>query len=710
MTATRARPRYAAAAAAAGRAGSWLAGSDTVGRTAALASAATVGASFGPGLLPRPGLDQALATGIVGATEHGLVMTSQSACAALARRLARDDGTPAGRARSFAAQAAVSAGVCVAGAVAQRLLSPRPGEPVRRAALRTAGRRAARVGLAGAALAGVEAVDAAVGGRRPGLRVLAAGGGLLAGAAMAGWQIYRYHSGETADPARLAPAVDPLTGGRAAGDDAPPQLPLPPVTRSLLLGAAVSVGLHGVALAEGLSARGLAAGIRRAAPGAAPAAGAMGHAAALGMTVAGLAAAMEYLDRRAEAGGSAIDAAYTTPPDVMTVSGGPASAIAWPSLSREGVRFVNLALSRQEIANVTGAPVDTVKAPVRAFAGLASGPSVDMRVGLVMEDLARLGAFDRSVLCVASPTGSGYVNYVAIETLEYLTRGDCATVALQYSLRPSFLSLDRVGMGREQNRALLHALEWRLRGLPAGRRPRLVGFGESLGAHTMQDAFLHEGTAGLRRAGMDRALFLGTPAGSKWARQWRLDPARTDPGGEVAEVASYAEWLARPADDRARRRYVLLSHHEDPITRFEPALMVQEPGWLGPPAGRPPGISALACWYPLITFVLTLVDVKNAMQVTPGTFFARGHDYRADLARMVSEAYGLPVTAAELLAIEHALRRREAMWAQRRLVAEQLHRAKEAVQRQTRTWGLAPDGAAAEPGAARPPGPPRSYP
>jgi uncharacterized membrane protein len=62
---------------------------------------------------------------------------------------------------------------------------------------------------------------------------------------------------------------------------------------------------------------------------------------------------------------------------------------------------------------------------------------------------------------------------------------------------------------------------------------------------------------------------------------------RTDPCGEVAEVASYAEWLARPADDRARRRYVLLSHHEDPITRFEPALMVQEPGWLGPPARRP---------------------------------------------------------------------------------------------------------------------------
>ena len=685
---------------AAGRAGSWMAGGDTAERTAALASAATVGASFGPGLLPRPGLDQALATGIVGATEHGLVITSQSACAALARRLVPDDGTPAGRARSFAAQAAVNAGLGLTGVAVERLLAPRHGEPVRRAALRTAGRRFFRVGLAGVAVAGLEAADAAVGSRRPGLRLLAVGGGLLAGAAIAGWQIYRYHARQEADPAWLAPAIDPLTGERATGDDAPQQLPLPPVTRSLLLGGAVSVGLHGVALAEGALARGLAAGMRRAAPGTAPVAGAAGHAAALGVTLAGLAAAMEYLDRRAEAGGSAIDAAYTTPPDTATVSGGPASAVAWPSLSREGVRFVNLALSRQEIADVTGTPVEQVRAPVRAFAGLASGPTVDVRVDLVMEDLARLGAFDRSVLCVASPTGSGYVNYVAAETLEYLTRGDCATVALQYSLRPSFLSLDRVAMGREQNRALLHALEWRLQGLPDGRRPRLVGFGESLGAHTMQDAFLHEGVAGLHRVRMDRALFLGTPAGSKWARQWRLDPGHTDPGGEVAEVASYTEWLALPPDERARRRYVLLSHHEDPITRFEPALVVQEPGWLGPPDGRPPGISHLACWYPLITFVLTLVDVKNAMNITPGTFFARGHDYRADLARMVSEAYGLPVTGTELLAIERALRRREAMWAQRRLVAEQLRRAKEAVQRQTRTWGLAPDAAAAEPGAA----------
>ena len=170
---------------AARRGGNVLAGGDIAERAAVLASTTMAGTSFGPGLLPRPGLDQALATGIVAAANHGLVMTSQSACAALARRFAGDDGTPSGSARAYAAQAAVSVGIAVAGAAAERVLAPRPSEPVRRAALRTASRRGFRVGLAGAALSAVAAADAALGGRRPGLRMLAAGGGLLAGSVSA---------------------------------------------------------------------------------------------------------------------------------------------------------------------------------------------------------------------------------------------------------------------------------------------------------------------------------------------------------------------------------------------------------------------------------------------------------------------------------------------------------------------------------------------
>jgi uncharacterized membrane protein len=204
------------------------------------------------------------------------------------------------------------------------------------------------------------------------------------------------------------------SGGEPVADS------LPPVAKSLALGAAVSVGLQGIAYADSLLSRGVAAGVRRLGPGYGLYAGALGHIVSLGALVGGVLAGIEYANRQAEFGGAGIEAAYSEPPEMRTVSGGPASGVRWGTLSREGVRFVNMALTPQEIAKTTGVPVDQAMAPVRAFAGLASAPSVDARVDLVMEDLVGLGGFARSVICLASPTGSGHVNYVAAETLEYL--------------------------------------------------------------------------------------------------------------------------------------------------------------------------------------------------------------------------------------------------------------------------------------------------
>ena len=572
------------------RVGGYFAGDDPVERTAGLLATASVGASFEPGLLPRGWADQAIVTGIITATQYGLVVTSQSFYASLAGLIARDDGTRAGAMRSAAAQAVVSTGVGLTGFAIHQALPARRGEPLRRAIVRNSGRRAAAVGTAGVIVSAVAFLDASAHRKSRALGALTAASGLIVGAAFATERIYKFRRDDPDEDARLAPPVDPVTQADASTAlTAPTPVPLPPLAKSIAVGVGVSAGLQALAFAEGSFARGLAAGVRRVAPGAGPLATLIGHTAAGAASAAGVLAGVEYVNRRAEAGGAAIDAAYTTPPNVRTVSGGPASGIQWSSLSREGVRFVNLALTPRAIAEVTGVAEDEVASPVRAFAGLASAPTEDARVDLVMEDLERLGAFERSVLCVASPTGSGYVNYVAIEALEYLTRGDCATVALQYSLRPSFLSLDRVAMGREQNRALFHALAWRLRSLPEDSRPRMVGLGESLGAHTIQDSFLNEGSSGLHRVGMDRALFLGTPAGSKWAKQWRLDPDRTDPEHEVVEIASYDEFVKLEPERQASARYVLLSHHEDPITKFEPALAVQQPDWLGPADTRPPG-------------------------------------------------------------------------------------------------------------------------
>jgi hypothetical protein len=47
------------------------------------------------------------------------------------------------------------------------------------------------------------------------------------------------------------------------------------------------------------------------------------------------------------------------------------------------------------------------------------------------------------------------------------------------------------------------------------------------------------------------------------------------------------------------------------------------------------------------------------MSVVPGEFEAKGHDYRADLARFVREVYDLSCTDEQLEKIEVALRRYE---------------------------------------------------
>ena len=62
-----------------------------------------------------------------------------------------------------------------------------------------------------------------------------------------------------------------------------------------------------------------------------------------------------------------------------------------------------------------------------------------------------------------------------------------------------------------------------------------------------------------------------------------------------------------------------------------------------------------------------------------------GDDYRATLARMVAAAYRFDVGDEELNRIEHALRDRERSWAERRMLAEQVARASDAVSRQVRT-------------------------
>ena len=77
-------------------------------------------------------------------------------------------------------------------------------------------------------------------------------------------------------------------------------------------------------------------------------------------------------------------------------------------------------LAAVEELEATAGPGDTVVQPIRAYVGLQTVDGVDERAALAVEELERTGAFDRSVLVIATVTGTGWINPVAAEALEHL--------------------------------------------------------------------------------------------------------------------------------------------------------------------------------------------------------------------------------------------------------------------------------------------------
>jgi uncharacterized membrane protein len=636
-------------------------------RVALFAAAASVGPSFEPGLQPRRTIDQAIATGIISAATLSAVTATQSVVESVGRLITGGRTDAASTSARLAFQ--VGSNVLI-GSVAEgisRSLPPRDDERMRRGLVRVAANRAARVAALGAVTSAViGASDLASEGhvnRRWMSRIPVA---LPAGLAVSAWHIRRVHK----EAAR-------------AGDTTTANVSL---AKSGGIAVGVGAGVIGMQAGERLIARGVSAAISRVAPNYDVVSNPIGHGVALTILGGAMYAGYEYAVRRVEQGGAAVEPAYEAATQSPMVSGGPQSAVGFDSLSREGRRFVNMVLTRQEIDEVMGEPA--VADPIRVFVGLDSAAEVEDRVDLVMDELVRTGAFDRKVLCFASPTGSGYINYVFAESLEYMTRGDCAIATMQYSMLPSSMSLTRTGLAVEQNRDLMHAITGYLRGMDPEHRPKFVLFGESLGALTMQDIWRRRTVEAIDRDFVHSSIYLGTPSATEFAKSWRLNPEKVDPERKMLEVDNFGEYSVLPEERRASVRHVLISHYDDPIPKFGTNILLRRPWWLGPPEERPPGVPRSSRWRPGVTFVLTGIDLVNAMDVIPGTFGRRGHDYREDIARFVSAAYDLPVTGEQLLNIERALRARELEWAQKRVVTEQVARAREALLREFKNWGV----------------------
>jgi uncharacterized membrane protein len=361
-------------------------------------------------------------------------------------------------------------------------------------------------------------------------------------------------------------SVAGLAGAAGAGAvTAPvqPLLPLPPAVHGLVLGV---VALHGYAAGVALALLAGTSGRRWAVPVAAVGAAAVlveaGPVAAAGcgavLVVGVLAArlfrvaALSRARRFRPPAGSALAACLLVALPVGTAAAAP--ALVGEVLGAEGRSFL-------------AAPPPGGTAPLRVYAGLGSAPTVLQRVERALAALDAAHGLSRSTVLVAVPTGSGWVNRSGVGALERLTGGDTTTVVLQYAQRPSWLEYALgTGAAEESATALVRALRGRIDALPATHRPRLLVYGESLGALG----------AAAAAAGADGVLVAGTPAGA---------------------------WL------RGSVRAVL--HPDDPVAWFSPQLLVaRPPGWPGE-------------WLPVVSFWTTAGSLLTALDAPVG----HGHRY-----------------------------------------------------------------------------------
>jgi uncharacterized membrane protein len=349
-----------------------------------------------------------------------------------------------------------------------------------------------------------------------------------------------------------------------------------------------------------------------------------------------------------------VEPAYAMPPLSPLVSGSEESTSPFVDLGLQGRRFVTDVVSAELIEGVLEEPAS--ETPIRVFIGYNSEPMYSMgRTEMAMAELERTGAFDRANLLLVSPTGTGWVDQTMIESAEFLAKGDIATCLIQYGRFPSFLSVQKVALGRHQFRALLWSVRQRLVERPPENRPKIFVFGESLGAWASSDVLMYQGIDGFDHYGIDKALWVGLPGLAKWSRNG-MARGRSNlvPDGAVGVFDNPGEIEALTAEQQDKLRVTILSHDNDPIAVLSSDLMVRKPEWLDGTSGR--GVPEDMDYTPMTTFLQVAIDAMNAMVTVPGQFGSFGHDYRQDMARMVRAAYGFRgITEVQIESIERQL-------------------------------------------------------
>ncbi len=331
-------------------------------------------------------------------------------------------------------------------------------------------------------------------------------------------------------------------------------------------------------------------------------------------------------------------------------SGGPESTVSWDSIGREGRAFIHQGRTAEQISTVVGDPAAVE--PVRAFIGLETAPTPTERAQVAVAELRALGGFEREAIAVAGGTGSGWIDPKAADSLEYAMHGDVATVSMQYSYLPSWLSFlvdqSRAATNAEQ---LITALRVELDGLPADERPDLYVFGESLGAFSTGSAFTSVEDMSTTT---DGALLIGPPS---FDTTWQKVVGAREPGspawrplygdGEIVRVATTeAELTDQTLTWTTDNPIIYLTHASDPIV----AWTANHAEWLDP---RGPDVHPRVTAWPVVSGWQATIDQFGANGVPAG----HGHVYDETVVTAWSEIVGPPsLPEVEVEAIRAAIR------------------------------------------------------
>ena len=305
-------------------------------------------------------------------------------------------------------------------------------------------------------------------------------------------------------------------------------------------------------------------------------------------------------------------------------TGSAESLVAWSTLGRQGRRFVAGGPDSEALKAFFG---QDLPAPVRVYVGLNSEETPAARARLALDELKRAGGFQRSVLVLATPTGTGWIDAVGQDAVEYLARGDIATVAVQYSYLNSPLSLlTQAQYGAETARAVFVEIYNHWRALPKDQRPRLYLTGLSLGSLNSDLSF---DLFDIMDDPFDGALWVGPPfRNQSWYRMTQDREAGSPAwlprfrNGTVVRFMNQNQRLEEGYGPWSDFRIVFLQYASDPITFFTPSSAWQEPDWMLSPRG--PDVSKDLRWFPIVTMLQLAADM--GVGASPRGF---GHEYAA---------------------------------------------------------------------------------